>query len=641
MSFNQIAKTQSQSHFAEAVHTNIRRSTFNRNSSLKTTFNAGDLVPIYIDEILPADTVEFDMASLVRLATPLFPTMDEIYLDFYAFFVPNRIVWDNWQALHGENKDGFWAQSDPAALVPSAVMNNDTSLTQNIEQGDIGDYYGLPRGATLANTEITSLPFRGYAEIWNEWFRDQNHQAPVVVTKGDTEVATSTYAPNMPLYRVNKPHDYFTSALPATQKGDSAGVSLGSAGIDIPSINIPSAWLPVYTRQTYGFGVTNIQPFRTPEANTMQSDGSLADMSTLGRNTGMWFRAGNRGIDYLTTGLDANSSLALGNGFNGQNASFDIASTGLARQLATSTSVVSGTPSSSDGFGDNRHRTLNPDNLWARSGGTYIDGERQYASIQSAMVNDIRLAFQLQRLLEKDARGGTRYIEMLKAHFNVEAEDYRLQRPEYLGHAREMIDMTQIADTAGTNEQLATLGAYSMTPFRKEGLVKKTFVEHGFMHVFAVARHRKTYQQGVERFWFRRDRFDFYYPALAHIAEQPVYTKEIYFRDDNGQDGGTDNTVFGYQEAWADYRFKPNRTSAGFRSQVGSVGLDAWHFGDVYSDVPLLSNEWVTDNSDTNIARTLAVGKDIQDQFLADFAFRCKMTRPMPIYSVPGMIDHF
>ena len=592
--WKRTARTQKQQHFSSAVHADIRRSTFNRNSSLKTTFNASYIVPIYVDEILPGDTMEMTLAHVTRLATPVFPTMDDIRIEFHAWFVPNRIVWDGWEELNGENKTSAWAPTEPPALVPTAVMNSNGPA--NIMQGSIGDYYGIPRGMSLSNTEISVLPFRGYGLIDREWYRDQNHQAPRVIETGDVEPTTSEYLPNMPLFRACKPRDYFTTALPSTQKGDAQGLSLGQ-------IQLPVGWLPVADRHT---GPT-YSPLRTPagihgESNINQ--GINMATSTTGANAVWINQTGTQNV----TG--SNSQQGRGDLFAG---------------VGNSNTGPAGTT------------PLSASNLWTMAGGSG-DG---FTSIGSALVSDLRLAFQLQRLLERDARGGTRYVEMLKAHFGVEAEDYRLQRPEFLGSHTCILGMNQVPQTSSTDatSPQANLSAYGMEVEHVPHLFRKTFVEHGYIHIFAIARQVKTYQQGIERFWFRRERFDFYYPALAHISEQPIYNREIYANDSgaNGQDG----EVFGYQEAWADYRYKPNRTSAGFRSMVGVVDLDRWHYGDVYDGLPILGNDWIIDNSYENIARTLAVTSDIQDQFLADIAFGCRSTRAMPVHSVPGMVDHF
>ena len=270
--------------------------------------------------------------------------------------------------------------------------------------------------------------------------------------------------------------------------------------------------------------------------------------------------------------------------------------------------------------------TVFPSNLWA---------DARNMRINSSTISELRTAFQIQKLFEKDARGGTRYQSMLKAHFGVDAQDYRLQRPEFLGRYKSLVGMQSVPQTSSTNETSpqGNLAAYSVTT-GMSNLFNKSFVEHGFVHVFVVARQTKTYQQGIEKFWSRRERFDFYYPTLAHISEQPIYNREIYALGDDGDE------VFGYQEAWADYRYKPNRVCGQFRTGVAN-SLDIWHYADYYDSTPRLSSEWIIDNSDINVNRTLAVKMEKDDQIRMDVAFNCITIRPMPVMSIPGLVDHF
>jgi len=533
--------------FSKVVHAQTPRSTFKRNSTLVTTMNAGDLVPIYIDEILPGDTFKMDLQHVSRLITPITPVMDNLQLEFFAFFVPNRIVWDNWTALQGENNSSAWVPGTPPDSVPS--LSSGVSISKRL-----GDYYGLPVGLDTANHSVNVLPFRGYRKIWNDWFRNQNVQAPLTEYKGAYAVSNETI--NMALQKVNKPFDYFTSALPAPQKGVSQLIPIELNQL-IPVI--------AGTEHTTSSGQT-AQKFRSVLS------GASITSQTLGVN-GAGNSASQSGSNWAVAG------------------------------------------------------EVYPSNLYADGSGIQVSG---------STINDLRTAFQIQRLYERDARGGTRYIEMLKSHFGVDAGDYRLQRPEYLGHCSTMIDIQQIAQTGlGSGAQDTPLG-YTGAYGHSQGnnyLFNKSFVEHGFVHIFAVARQKKTYQQGLDRFWSRRDRLDYYVPVLAHISEQPIYTKEIY-----ALGSVADDDVFGYQEAWSDYRYKPSRVTGEMRSGVTN-SFDIWHYADYYQSAPTLSDTWMTDNSATNVQRTLAISE--VDQILLNVRFDLEATRPMPTHSIPGLIDHF
>jgi hypothetical protein len=543
--------------FSEVTSANIPRSTFFRNNTLLTTFDAGKLVPIYIDEVLPGDTYDFDLSHVSRLVTPLVPTMDSIDLEFFAFFVPNRLVWTNWPELMGENRDSAWTPASAAASVPTYTAGS--SYTQT--EGKIGDYYGIPAGMDFNHHGVNYLPLRGYGLIWNEWFRNQNVQAPLTIQKGDSvTVVDSTYGVRADLLNVNKPFDYFTACLPEPQKGDSSLIP-----IDIGSM------IPVLTQATAHTTALTNQPLK------------------LANSSG--------GAIVADTNLVVDSSSQL----NRDNSS-----------VGTTTGI------------------LQPTNLWADPTGL--------GDIGSSTISELRTAFQIQRLYERDARGGTRYVEMLKAHFGVNSGDYRLQRPEYLGHQRHTMGVYQVPQTSATgltggSTELGGLAAYAHSQGQGK-LFTKSFVEHGFLHIFAVARHKKTYSEGLDRFWSRQDRFDYYHPVLAHISEQPVYTKEIYSLSNNP------TTVFGYQEAWSDYRYKPSRATS-LMSPNSANTLSIWHYGENYSSAPTLSDSWMQDNSATNLERTLADQTTDADQFILNCLFKNKATRPMPTNSIPGLIDHF
>lgn len=543
--------------FSTVTSANVPRSMFYRNNTLLTTFDAGKLVPVYIDEVLPGDTFDMDLSHVSRLITPLVPTMDNVDLEFFAFFVPNRLVHDEWPEVMGENNTDSWTPSSAAHGVPAWGIDA-TTLAVQLE-GKIGDYYGIPVGMDPDNHPINVLPFRGYGLIWNEWFRNQNVQAPLAILTGNTVGAADDDACyNSDLLPVNKPFDYFTACLPEPQKGDSSLIP----------INI-SELIPVLPGDEHKGG-----SYGTSMSWRVTTSGAVPSNVNLGA-TG----TGGTGVD--GTAFTASSSVF-------------------------------------------------PTNLWA--------DPSALGDIGQSTINELRTAFQIQRLYERDARGGTRYIEMLKAHFGVEAGDYRLQRPEYLGSQRHTMGIYQVAQTSATgltggSTELGGLAAFAQSQGMGK-LFKKSFVEHGFVHIFAVARHKKTYSEGLDRFWSRRDRFDYYHPVLAHISEQPVYTSEIYALAANS------GTVFGYNEAWSDYRYKPSRATS-LMSPNSANTLAIWHYGDNYTSAPTLSDSWMQDNSAENIETTLADQTTTGDQFILNCLFKNKATRPMPTRSIPGLIDHF
>ena len=552
-------KTQSQSHFAKTVHSNISKSTFMRNSTKKTTFNAGELVPIYIDEIVPGDVFEFDLKAIIRfIIPPVFPTMDLLEYRIHAFFVPNRLVYDRWEELMGENKSGPWTPTNPPPPIPRFESNVPVAGS-----GSIGDYYGIPVGVPIGAMGVSQLPLRGYGLIWNEWFRDQNLQAPIPINLG-AGWSSSRLRPHYPLLRVNKPHDYFTSALPSPQKGESSLIP-----INIDQL-IPVMAMPGVADGTPGSSLTwtNVVSGNSFNATTRLGINGLAPSHTVAEEAG-------------PAGLHPGQVL------------------------------------------------IKPRNLFANATGL---------NLNATTIHELRTAFQIQRLYERDARAGTRYVEMLKAHFGVEAEDYRLQRPEYLGFAKGYVGMQQVVQNSASgmgDTPQGNLTAYSYTQC-DHTLFKKSFVEHGFLHIFVEVRHRKTYQQGLERFWSHQDRLDHFLPVLAHISEQPIYNKELF------ADGNTavNDQIHGFQEPWAFLKYKPNGVTGQCRNGVPN-SLYFTHYADWYDSRPNLSAQWITDNSRENIQRTLAVTERLgQHQFIMDIAFLNKATRPIPLHSIPGMVDH-
>lgn len=554
-----------ESHFAEnPTNINIQRSRFDRSSTHKTTFNTGKLVPIYVDEVLPGDTFEMKTSAVVRMTTPIFPVMDNAYMDFYFFFVPNRLLWDHWKEFNGENTTSQWEQKTEYQ-VPQI-----TPPSTGWKKGDVADYFGIPTniGTSSGSWTVSHLPFRAYALIWNEWFRDQNVMSPILIDTGDSTVQGVTGDGNNSIQAavlggsclpVSKFHDYFTSALPEPQKGPDVLLPLGK--------NAPVVTVAPPERNN---GVFHALHWAAETSPTLSNVGGIGYSGTL------------------TTGFETRAD--------------------------TATSV-----------GSISNAKMAPDNLVA-----------SLSDATAATINELRLAFQLQKLFERDARGGTRYTEIIRSHFGVISPDARQQRPEYLGGDRIPITVNQVVQTSGTtaDSPQGNVAAYSLTGDVQKSFTK-SFTEHGFIIGLACVRTDHTYQQGLERFWSRKNRFDFYWPALANIGEQAILNKELYL-----QGNDQDNEAFGYQEAWADYRYKPNRVSGEFRSNNPNGGLDSWHYADFYSERPTLSSQWLSETK-ANVDRTLSVQSTVSDQFFGDFAFQCYCTRPMPVYSIPGLIDHY
>lgn len=565
-----------ESHFAlNPTNIDIRRSTFDRSHSLKTSFNVGDIVPFFVDEVLPGDTFNVDTSKVVRLQTLLTPVMDNIYLDTYFFFVPNRLTWSHWKQFNGENTESAWIPQTEYEI-PQITAPADSGWSV----GTIADYLGVPTG--VPSLSVSALPFRAYALVMNEWFRDENLSDPLVVPVDDATVAgvnTGTFVTDVARgglpYKAAKYHDYFTSCLPSPQKGPDVLIPVASAG----------NYAVVGNGKSLGL-----------------TDGSL---------TGLF------GYQSVPGG----STLAVNSGILGS-------------------SVGTAVPSSSNLNGSVGVATVSQlgDDL-SKSGLIAVAS----GNAAAATINQLRMAFQIQKLYEKDARGGSRYIEILKSHFGVTSPDARLQRPEYLGGNRVPININQVVQqsaTASGETAQGTVTGMSVTTDTHSDFTK-SFTEHGFVIGVMVARYDHTYQQGLERFWSRKDRFDYYWPVFANIGEQAVKNKEIYAQGPSKTDSAgavIDDQVFGYQEAWADYRYKPSRVTGEMRSQYAQ-SLDVWHLADDYSALPMLSDSWIREDK-ANVDRVLAVTSSVSNQLFADIYIKNRTTRPMPMYSIPGLIDH-
>lgn len=619
-----------ESHFAMAPSSlDMRRSAFDRSHNLKTTFNAGLLYPIYLEEVLPGDTFNVDLSCVVRMTPNVHPPMDNAYLETFFFFVPNRLVWSHAKEFFGENSAGYWVQPSEYNI-PFTIAEYDLTPGGNVfnwPEKSLWDYMGF---ATKVGGGQSSLPGRAYALIFNEWFRDQDLQNPANVTKGDSDYIVTqddtdyvTGAEHyLALCPVNKYHDYFTSARPGPQKG---------VDVKIPVNGMKdSTFAPV--RQFTGTSSDGTEYYAFPfQGYSSASESGISDLSEfyLGRfaNSGTF----NKSNQVLTfTGSDPFIS-------------DDTISGSVTSYYANLTNTKTG---SNDGQVTYLGLSNGAyDNLITPSTDAYNAVWPLYVDLGSAAatINQLRTAFQVQRFLEI-MLNGSRYTEIVRNFFGVVSPDARLQRPEYLGGGRQLININQVVQTSSTDSTSpqANVAAYSLTCARQNGF-RQSFTEHGMILGLCCVRTDHTYQQGVDRNWSRRTKWDFYFPVFANLGNQPIRQKEIFSLGDEYATGGTlgavnDTSIFGYQEAWAEYRFKQNRVTGQFRSNATGT-LDSWHYADYYTSRPYLSDAWVRETP-VNIDRTLAVSHSVADQFIADFHFRNIAYRVMPVYSVPGLADH-
>lgn len=549
-------KRNNEAHFNQVPALEITRSRFKRDQDIKLTFDAGKLIPFYVDEVLPGDTFSVDQSAIIRMTTPIFPVMDNAYLDYYYFFVPNRILWEHWKEFMGEVTDEPWVQT-VEYTVPTIKIKGTSDTEKLPKEASILDYMGIPTKFVGAGktAEINALPIRAYVKIWAEWFRDQNVDNPAINSSADAtveykddagedieKILQQAYTGGRPL-PVNRFHDYFSSALPSPQRATEP-------------VKIPLT------------GNAPIKGYK--DANSKNE----IDKAVYAIFNGNIEPKGTVGVASIPN-----------------------------RAYVTSTS----------------------------------DGNKAYlgadlSNVNATTINQLRQAFQVQKYFEELARGGSRYREQIYSLFRTRISDKTAQIPEYLGGDRIMININQVVQTSGTTAESpqGNVAAVSVTGFGKSTFTK-SFEEHGWVIGVCCVRHDHTYQQGIERMWSRKNKLDFYFPVFANLGEQAILKKELYATAE-----ASDEQAFGYQEAWSEYRMKPNRVCGLFRSNAVGT-LDSWHYADKYGAVPALSQEWMKEGK-AEIQRTLAIQDE--PQFIMDILVKNTTVRPMPLYSIPGLVDH-
>lgn len=548
-------------HFLRVPQMHTSRTRFNRDQTVLTTFDSGKLIPFFVDEVLPGDTFQIDTSAIIRMTTPKYPVMDDAFIDFYYFYCPNRILWDNFKQFMGEVDNTPWMPSKAYSVPQIKIAGKKEDLSPYL--GSILDYMGVP---TQIDKEfkVNALPVRAYVMIWNEYFRDQNIDNAAVMKKGDEEVTYTDTGEKEGIEKilqnaitggsclpVNRFHDYFSSCLPYPQRG--------------PEVTIP---------------MTGNAPVG------LYKNANLTEFGTVSGKQAIYFN--QVANDDYVAGITNNQS-------------------------GDRNSLVSGSSNKNAHVGDVAYLGAN------------------LSAVTATTINELRNAIAVQQYYEAMARGGSRYREQVQTLWNVTISDKTVQIPEYLGGGRYRIGMNQIVQTSGQQGQndtpIGETGAMSVTPINESSFTK-SFEEHGFVIGVMCVRHTRTYQQGLERFWSRKDRLDYYVPQFANLGEQPVKKKEIMLTGT-----ATDEETFGYQEAWADYRMKPNRVSGKMRSRATGT-LDFWHYADNYSAVPTLSQEWMAEGK-AEIARTLI--EQNEPQFFGAIRIANETTRCMPLYSVPGL----